>query len=123
MLVNDIGILRELRVGDYFYRAPPSWMRQDVAEAWSRFKIVGDTMGTWILKSTADSFAETINKKTMRTKKDRQGYSAVFYTEEQMTNKIFCDKFGRDIGHHVMSLQDGNLLRRIALMIGKELKE
>lgn len=104
----------EIAIGDTLFRVPDNWRK---GQEWKGSRIVAETRGTWVLENGSRP-----NKKTMRTPRDRQGYSTRYYTLRGMEDRIFCDKHARDIASAVSVCNDPVTLTLIAKMVGKVLK-
>lgn len=106
--------LREVKIGDTVYehltiaRAGISWMP---------VLVVDQTKYCWRLGN-----GHKINKKTLITPADRQGYKARYFTAAGVAARNFCDDHARNIGCAVSVCDDPDTLRAIAALIGKELK-
>jgi hypothetical protein len=100
------------------------WLRSTIRRSegeWMSKVIRDETKGLWIV---GEGYTESrINKKTMVTAADRQGYRERWFTTEARDAYIFCEKYARAIGTAVSVCDSPNKLRYIAELIGKKLED
>lgn len=102
------------KVGDLLYQLH-NWRRAGQPK-WEPAPITGETKVSWLLGDIK------VNKKTMVTAKDYRGHNERYCSYEEMVAQDFCDLHARDLASHVSVCKDPEKLKRIAAIVGMELK-
>jgi hypothetical protein len=73
--------------------------------------IIGETRGTWLV---GDHGRWKVNKKTLRTAKDADGWHVQMFTKEQMDDMVYVNDHALPLSEKVRSCRNVMLLKQIA---------
>lgn len=107
-----------LKVGDELFMLD-RWPRKGDPR-WTPFLITGETKLSWLVGEGWEQ--QKVNKKTMMTKADWRGQHDRFYTRQGRDDYDLCDRLRRPLMTAVEQCDDPEKMKKIAEIIGMELK-
>lgn len=105
------------KVGDKLWYQPRYDANRRELSSYRCVEIVGETKQSWLIHSYGPK--ERVNKKTLKGSPDKYSSGIPYYASlDEVKEMLWIDKHCHRIADEVRHVRDGDLLRKIAELIG-----